>query len=604
MSELRVAVLGDSAVWGQGLATDDKFAMIAAREIAERLGRDPVIESFVARSGAKIRAAEKDGSVRIALPSGVGISEAPGDRVAFYDTFPSLFTTDDETRAFFAGTNEEMARALAGEIPATFPTVTYQVRRTPDAVGREIDLVIVDGSINDVEIDEVLDPDGDDLEDLARTIRRFAFDALMDLLEAVRAKFPRAVIVVTGYFSPFSSDSDRDQLESLAKFLSGRPGWQLALNDVLTSPYGRILLFPFSLLGTDVGQAVEKVIRRSEFAHRRGLFWMRKAVADLNETATAGAGLIFAHPGFRPDNSAFASGAPLVHEAYKPPGAGDHEVHDAALDERLRAIPRRDHLSALRTARTGLRALFSGAVNVAVEEILERLADLRRELDGPTSLRALLEAVVTAPGGLRPNRAREALPGVEAEIGRIEVSTIASFVHPNEAGARRYADVIVDRHTRQVHRTVRRDLERLAVGTVSVRDSIGRYGFTVGIGLRAFLHHMLVDTLAVEMKARLLAPQFPGSDFPEQLVPVFLAVGGDRRFRLDDPFGGLSVVDALGRLHLGDVRGLALEIGSDLSLVKIEVEDFRFLINGRTVFRSDGRRVLEGGRALSFPYPA
>lgn len=600
MTDLRVAVLGDSAVWGQGLPPDASFAVIAAREITARADRDPVIDPSSPRSGAKILAAVKSGSDQVVLPSGAPLSVRRGDRAHFYDLYPALFNTDGQVRAFFAGTDEEPALRIFGDIPATFPTITYQVERVPDAVGREVELVIVDGSTNDVGVDEVLDPEGDDLAELAEDIRRFSYVALTGLLRDLRAKFPRAVIVVTGYFSPLSAESDHDELVSLAKFVSGRPGWQLALNDVLVSPWGRLLLFPLSLLGQDVDELVDRVVRRAGFAHRRGLYWMRRAVAELNETAAGRPGLIFAHPGFRPENALFAAGTPFVFEGYKLPGAGDHEVGDPMLAERRRAIPRGQHLAALRTTRTGLDALARGGTTVAVEEILERLAALRPQLDGPTSLLGRLDALLTAPAGLRAVRAGEALPGVESEIGRIEVSTIASFVHPNPAGARRYAEVIVDRHSRHVRASVRSELRSLSRdGVISVLDAARRYGFGPGVGLRAFLPHATVDTLAVEMEARNLLPLVPDS-----LIPVFLATGEGRRFRLDAPFGGLSVVDTLGTLPLGAVTGLALEIGADLPLARIRVEDFRLLVNGVPVFSSAGPHVLTGGTPLTFGYPA
>ena len=413
MAELRVAVLGDSAVWGQGLPRDAKFAIVAAREIAERDAREGVvIEPFSARSGAKIVADEDDGAVRVGLPSGAVVTVTPGDRVDFYDVYPSLFSTDEEAGDFLAGTNEEPAFELFADIPASFPTVTYQLQRVTDAVGRDIELVIIDGSINDIDIAEGARPGVFESRRARRAHPQVRLRRVLAAARSARDKFPGAVIVATGYFSPFSVDSDRDELEALAKYLSRQPGWLLAANDVLTSSWGSILLFPLSLLGEDVGAAVEKVIRRSEFAHRRGLFWLRRAVADLNETAMARPGLIFAHPGFRPDNSAFASGTAFLHEGYKPPGADDHEVRDAVLDQRLQAIPRRSSPGGpAPRSRPSDRAGRRRRRHLDIERALRALADLRSALDGPRSVRARLNAVVTAAGApraacARPRRSR------------------------------------------------------------------------------------------------------------------------------------------------------------------------------------------------------
>ena len=61
-------------------------------------------------------------------------------------------------------------------------------------------------------------------------------------------------------------------------------------------------------------------------------------------------------------------------------------------------------------------------------------------------------------------------------------------------------------------------------------------------------------------------------------------------------------MDTFGSLHLGDISSLALEI-DDGPREPIEIEDFRFMINGRLVFRAPGRAMLRGDGPLSFSYP-
>ena len=116
MAELRVAVVGDSAMWGQGLDRIDSYAVKAAIRIGKLVGKDPKIRHLTARSGANIDVYRNN------------IERGRKQREYFADTYPEIIPENMRT-AFIQG--DQIAEALAGnlfgETPATFPTVLNQV---------------------------------------------------------------------------------------------------------------------------------------------------------------------------------------------------------------------------------------------------------------------------------------------------------------------------------------------------------------------------------------------------------------------------------------------------------------------------------------------
>ncbi|NNN37263.1 hypothetical protein HLK59_44415 [Streptomyces sp. S3(2020)] len=610
---LRVAVIGDSAMWGQGLRSQDKFAVLAARRIAAASGRTLVVAISSARSGAKLVATDDRNRRRtVQLPSGTTRRVPSGDHYAFYDTFPAFFTTDAQALDFFAGRDESMADAIRPEVPSTFPTIEYQVARAGGRTAAAVDLVLIDGSVNDVGLRNVLDPeDGPSLDDIARAVRTFAFDRMKEVLGAARTTFPNAVMAVTGYYAPFSARTDLDRLYSLLKYMSDRPGWQKAFNDFINSPFSWLtpsvkLLDELLGLGVDPDDIARRAIRRAEFAHGQALYWLRRAVADLYESRDRGPGIFFVPSGFRPENSLFAGGTPFLHEGYRPPGDGSHVVRDALLGERVAAIPRGGQLTDLRQGRdlAGLLRFGPALPRDTREATVERLSRLRAGLDGPRSLRRQL-ALIVRQSGTKSASADTAVDLFDTEIARIETAVIASFLHPNEAGALRYVDRIVVRHARHQELRLRESLRGMGgpgVGTheVRARRALLRYGLDAGAGLRAPLQHTVVDVLGVELEgdAEFGRPPFGPVPVPLSDVPLFLRVSAGHRYRLTGPFDGLSVADTYGDLRLGDISAIALEADDFFGVVRLR--RFTLLVNGRRVFSSSKQSELG---SMAFPYP-
>jgi len=177
---------GDSIMWGQGLTEDQKFATLVKNWVTTNmLGRAVTFESF-AHSGARI------------MPDTVQDGMAP----------------------------------FTGEVPAKFPSVHKQLYRAIDSLGTrnirpsEIDLVLLNGGINDIGVTSILSPfaSSGSITDLTRD----SITSHMNyLLPAAAGLFPNAKIIVPGYFRIVTEDSATPEVTALLGVVSvvlGLPG--------------------------------------------------------------------------------------------------------------------------------------------------------------------------------------------------------------------------------------------------------------------------------------------------------------------------------------------------------------------------------------------
>ncbi|GAB92048.1 hypothetical protein GORHZ_159_00040 [Gordonia rhizosphera NBRC 16068] len=518
-------------MWGQGLAERDRFAHLAATKIAQEMHEDLEVvpgpgsapARGAARSGSKLKAASADGTADILLPSGGTTRIQNGNRAGFAMTFRSLFTSDAQMQAFLSGQNETPAAALFGENPATFPTVTDQIRDISSRAVGPVHLVLMDGGVNDAEFEEVLDPEGPDINKIDETIERVFGHDLPDVVGLARKAFPEALILVTGYYSALSPLSDRARLKDLFEFLSKKPEWQLALNDGVQDLYG-IRDFLNGLGFTkDVDALVEKAIRRSVAAAAHAHHWSRRALGAL-PSSVRGPGVAFVYPDFRPEHALFAGVHSLVHSGYKPPtlpppGSHDHRgelgggvrdhrtsahvVDDDMLRDRLASIPR---LRLLNTYRR-LHLLVSETILAAAipetpasrSDIVTQIAPVLRETDLPSQILAAADEL--EHGTQLSVALRHLADALGSEIGRIETAMIASFIHPNPAGARRYADRIVTAHRLHENFSLRAALRGLASGNTTgvAISALRQHGVDLSRGLRQLELIAYIDSVALQL---------------------------------------------------------------------------------------------------------
>lgn len=183
---LRIASLGDSVPWGQGLAEQDKYnRLVTAALTANHPGTALVSR---AHSGAVIGALPVTGN------------------------------------------------AEPGEVPAPAPTILQQCDQF-DAQPDQIDIVLLDGGINDVDIRIILNP-VIPLPLLSARIDEVCHFDMLTLLQHVTKVFskPAAAILVTGYYPILSSQSRPPLIPPFLGLHGVRPPLFGAIDSILTEP--------------------------------------------------------------------------------------------------------------------------------------------------------------------------------------------------------------------------------------------------------------------------------------------------------------------------------------------------------------------------------
>jgi lysophospholipase L1-like esterase len=239
MPDLRMVVLGDSVPWGQGLETAEKFYSLVKVALT---GSDCSQScTLLAHSGATIGA-------------GVETTQAPID----------------------------------GEVPTSYPTILQQCAAFADSP-ETVDLVILNGGINDVDFRTIVNPftDRADLEDL---IKQYCFVDMKALLESVVTKFtkPTARVVVTGYFPILSDQSHPPLIDAF-----------LAMIGVSTPPFLDVL---DSLV-------LDKIAAHCALFYDESSRFFQKAIRQINRSPEGANRVLFAQPPFTAANAALAPDA-------------------------------------------------------------------------------------------------------------------------------------------------------------------------------------------------------------------------------------------------------------------------------------------------------
>jgi hypothetical protein len=162
-------VVGDSIMWGQGLKQERKFWWRIKCWLQEKTGRE-VKEKIEAHSGAAIEAASMGG----------------------------------------------MLYSSNGEVPSFTPSVNQQIDEArlyyPDRA--VVDLVLVNGCINDVDVRNLLNS-ATKLEPLEANIKEACGVRMQKLLRRIVGEFPNAHLIVTGYYNIFSNETDHNRFTAM-----------------------------------------------------------------------------------------------------------------------------------------------------------------------------------------------------------------------------------------------------------------------------------------------------------------------------------------------------------------------------------------------------
>jgi hypothetical protein len=183
-----IVALGDSVMWGQGLNWD-KFARKVQRELGSALaGPRMVQEPYIfAHSGATVAEHGKDSNVDVDNPP------------------PELADLKPPQ-----------------ELPLSYPSIPRQLEMAKSwlrkkGIGHDqVDLVLLNGGINDVGALQILDPSVDSAWVRERTRQRMVH--MKALLPVVLGTFPKAKVVIPNYFQIISTDTDLNVLYGLILF--------------------------------------------------------------------------------------------------------------------------------------------------------------------------------------------------------------------------------------------------------------------------------------------------------------------------------------------------------------------------------------------------
>lgn len=492
--DIRLLALGDSVVWGQGLLNREKFSSlfyegVTGRAWEQDTGED--LRDLHARSGAVIEADAED------------VRDAPD----------------------LAGVADKLARH---EVPSAFPTVPQQVESIDPDDGADADVVILNGGANDFSVSdrlftiEILSKEFGPRPAVEAEFEDIFHDRMDGLLDEALERFPRATIIVPGYYPILSKKS---LLARMPVFL---------FLDLIALRTGAV-----TLVGSQL--SFKRAKRQALFFHKMQLRHLRRVVAE--KVAETGRRILFAHPRFGPQNAIAAWNDESERFVFEP----DTPDNQPAWIRDLR-----------RALRDGDPQLFATLIaNIEPQRAAHEVSVVRRDA---CDLGFPIEA--EAPVSIVDNISCRVAP-----IG-----------HPTPEGSRRYGEAL-DRAWRSGHSVSLRErfgpLTGRTRGRFSLRSALVRYGLPMAEGV--WLCGQLVDIDVLVLTVRTARSDFGGTD-----ARVMLQVSDSVEWRLNEDIfqhdqhndfrpGATDtfVIDPAlegDTLHLGDIEEVTLQMHANLDL--------------------------------------
>jgi hypothetical protein len=275
----QIVVLGTSITWGQGLPEDKKIhtlvkSMLEARHI------------FPEESLAVCQLSH----------SGASIGYMDNDRV-------------DPTRQ----------PRVHNEVPTFYPTMLQQLEEFDEAYNQacadQVRLVLIEGGINDVGIDKIVNPLFPTAL-LKNEIDNHCYGHMKLYLQTVAAKFPNAKIIVLAYYRFITDESASDLIHSFVTAMGGLPG---TFDDALMKAFGEL--------------EKQTIVRNCEFFRAESTLVFQRAIDEVNDAINPNGNprIMLAVPDIQPRNAALA-GNPYIFAIHR-----DGTAQDPIADERMPA---------------------------------------------------------------------------------------------------------------------------------------------------------------------------------------------------------------------------------------------------------------------------
>ncbi|MBY0574268.1 MAG: hypothetical protein K2P84_11350, partial [Undibacterium sp.] len=197
---------------------------------------------------------------------------------------------------------------LSAQALANFILTGQQTGSSTTLVPDEtVDMVLIVGGANDVNMENVVNSlTGTSKDNIAALITRHMHDAMGDLLTIVHTAFPKAAIVVSGYFQVVSDQT------SIKQFALALAGVGAVTEIAATALVGTLIassVTPAIVAAAALG-GISLEVLKSISADKCADFAIKSKAAlsaICSERATAGMPVFFVDPGFMPENAIFAA---------------------------------------------------------------------------------------------------------------------------------------------------------------------------------------------------------------------------------------------------------------------------------------------------------
>ena len=246
LQTFRIAVVGDSVGWGEGLLTSEKYSTLVQQAIANNFSKShgttlgAYVDNRLAQCGAVL-----------------GVSDASSAQPAPANEQEIIFTSSI------------MSQVQAIQTPAS------------------VNLVLLNGGINDVGVSSILNP-LTSTGSISASAQRFCQNDMTSVITHVATLCPNAKILVTGYYPILSPASNTLYFE--------------ALFTVVVGPVTTIL--GSAVLGL---ASMNQMINNCETFYSASNTALTAAVAAANQSIAGPTRVFFVPSGFTDSNATFAS---------------------------------------------------------------------------------------------------------------------------------------------------------------------------------------------------------------------------------------------------------------------------------------------------------
>lgn len=211
---INMLVLGDSILWGQGLKEENKISFRVQDWLCKQMRR-PVRVWREAHSGAVLKEGEPTALAEADATKGADATRV--QQVSYIDKETGAHEETSSTKMVYEIKKSDVSHGYVGdsaefngEINVGSPTIPEQLNHAlTHFKGPEVDLVLMDGCINDFGFENFINPSMT-TEQIDRRAYAVCYGRMKPMLDAVAIHFPNARIIVTAYYPVITNRSAKN----------------------------------------------------------------------------------------------------------------------------------------------------------------------------------------------------------------------------------------------------------------------------------------------------------------------------------------------------------------------------------------------------------